>query len=53
MNARFGGGYPFTHNAGVNELEAIIRLCSGKEPNDLSVKKYSLFAKEITMVELK
>ena len=53
MNARFGGGYPFTHNAGVNELEAIIRLCSGKEPNDLSVKKYGLFAKEITMVELK
>ena len=53
MNARFGGGYPFTHNAGVNELEAIIRLCSVKEPNDLSVKKYGLFAKEITMVELK
>ena len=53
MNARFGGGYPFTHNAGVNELEAIIRLCRGKEPNDLSVKKYGLFAKEITMVELK
>ena len=53
MNARFGGGYPFTHNAGVNELEAIIRFCSGKELNDLSVKKYGLFAKEITMVELK
>ena len=53
MNARFGGGYPFTHNAGVNELEAIIRLCSGKEINDLSVKKYGCFAKEITMVELK
>lgn len=53
MNARFGGGYPFTHNAGVNELEAIIRLCRGKELNDLSVKKYGLFAKEITMVELK
>ena len=53
MNARFGGGYPFTHNAGVNELEAIIRLCSGMELNDLSVKKYGCFAKEITMVELK
>ena len=53
MNARFGGGYPFTHNAGVNELEAIIRFCSGMELNDLSVKKYGLFAKEITMVELK
>ena len=53
MNARFGGGYPFTHNSGVNELEAIIRFCRGKELNDLSVKKYGLFAKEITMVELK
>ena len=53
MNARFGGGYPFTHNAGVNELEAIIRLCGGMELNDLSVKKYGCFAKEITMVELK
>ena len=53
MNARFGGGYPFTHNAGVNELESIIRLFGGMELNDLSVKKYGLFAKEITMVELK
>ena len=53
MNARFGGGYPFTHNAGVNELEAIIRLCGGMELNDLSVKKYGCFAKEIIMVELK
>lgn len=53
MNARFGGGYPFTHNAGVNELEAIIKLCKNEEPNDLAVKKYGLFAKEITMVELK
>ena len=52
MNARFGGGYPFTHSAGVNELEAIIRLCSGKKLNDLSVKKYGLFAKEITMLRI-
>lgn len=53
MNARFGGGYPFTHCAGVNELEAVIRLCMNEKPNDLKVKRYGLFAKEITMVELK
>ena len=53
MNARFGGGYPFTHSAGVNEMEALIRLCKNEKVNDLSVKKYGLFAKEISMLELK
>lgn len=52
MNARFGGGYPFTHSAGVNELEAVIRWYRGENAPDLNVKNYGLFAKEINIREL-
>lgn len=31
FNPRFGGGYPFTHNSGLNYLKAIIDLSMGKE----------------------
>lgn len=31
FNPRFGGGYPFTHNSGLNYLKAIIDLSTGKE----------------------
>lgn len=31
MNARFGGGYPFSHLAGVNLPRAIILWCKGEE----------------------
>ncbi|KYG79880.1 hypothetical protein AWW67_11255 [Roseivirga seohaensis] len=33
FNPRFGGGYPFTHNSGLNYLKAIIDLSMGKEAN--------------------
>lgn len=36
FNPRFGGGYPFTHNSGLNYLKAIIDLSMGKEA-DLNV----------------
>lgn len=53
MNPRFGGGYPFTHQAGVNIPAAIISWLLGNIPEDvlkmtpniLSVKGISLFTK--------
>ncbi len=44
MNARFGGGYPFSHIAGCNLPEAIIKWC-----NNETVDKELLKAKEKCM----
>lgn len=35
MNARFGGGYPFSHIAGVNMPLAIVRWLKGENADDL------------------
>ncbi|MBR4100329.1 MAG: ATP-grasp domain-containing protein [Oscillospiraceae bacterium] len=34
MNARFGGGYPFSHMGGCNLPQAIVNWCSGKDIDD-------------------
>lgn len=56
MNPRFGGGYPFTHQAGVNLPAMIVSWLRGESPNEkfcemadgvLSVKGISLFSKQM------
>ena len=37
MNARFGGGYPFSHMAGCNLPKAIVDWCLGKEVDDATL----------------
>lgn len=55
MNARFGGGYPFSHMAGVNLPKAIINWISNEEisENLFIPKKYDKYIhKDINIVEL-
>lgn len=54
MNARFGGGYPFSHIAGVNLPKSIICWIKEKEIDDYILKEqYGVLShKDITMVQL-
>lgn len=51
MNARFGGGYPFSHVAGVNLPEAIIRWHKGEkvEGKILEAKPSGFIYKELVL----
>ena len=54
MNARFGGGYPFSHLAGVNEPRAIISWLRNEvaEEDDLKAKIGVIGQKDISLVKL-
>ena len=52
LNARIGGGYPFTHEAGFNYLEQILNLaCKKKKKLNFGKKKYiqQIFSKGISL----
>ncbi len=52
MNARFGGGYPFSHAAGVDLPTAIVKWLKNEDiGNLLEVKEYNkMLCKELTVV---
>ncbi|MEG0215746.1 MAG: ATP-grasp domain-containing protein, partial [Hungatella sp.] len=54
MNARFGGGYPYSHMAGVNLPRVILDWVRGQkaDPTDLCAETGKLFGKDIVMTEL-
>lgn len=55
MNARFGGGYPFTHQAGVNLPKAIVHWLNNESANPslFKVKTGMIFQKDIKITEIK
>lgn len=54
MNARFGGGYPFSHLAGVDLPGAILKWVEGKPLEDeLTIKRTGIVAqKDIRMIDI-
>lgn len=55
LNPRFGGGFPFSYEAGVNFPKAIIQLLKGEmvDPKILQPEYGKMFAKNDYLVEIK
>ena len=54
MNARFGGGYPFSHIAGVNLPQAIVSWLQGKQPDEeiFQARPNIMVQKDINLVRI-
>jgi carbamoylphosphate synthase len=54
MNARFGGGYPFSHMAGVNFVKVLLDLCEAKDVDReaLQIKNEGIYAKDISIMRI-
>lgn len=51
FNARFGGGYPFSHLAGANFPEALIEMASNKCPKKYTVELGCIGMKDINVIK--
>ncbi len=53
MNARFGGGYPFSHASGVDMPRALVAWLRGEDPDSdvLAVKRPGIYMKDMTIVK--
>ena len=53
MNARFGGGYPFSHMAGVNLPLAIIKWLRNENADNYLIEKYNVVSqKDISIINI-
>lgn len=51
MNARFGGGYPFSHLAGADFPRALIEMTEGKEVNPFKIEYGTVGLKSIQLLK--